>query len=41
MNAKDLRLKMKRTRTQTLESWAKTHMGDGNAQSAHVIAKKK
>ena len=36
MNAKDLRLKMKRTRVQTLESWAKTHMGDGSFQTAFV-----
>jgi hypothetical protein len=36
MNAKDLRLKMKRTRTQTLESWAKSHMGEGTLQSATV-----
>ncbi len=36
MNAKDLRLKMKRTRTQTLESWAKSHMGEGTLQTATV-----
>ena len=40
MLAKDLRLKMKRTRVQTLESWNREHAGSSH-DSVHILNRKK